>query len=42
VFHFFECRFEIMKKQRNQVMLVKVTPLSATAPGLTQHKEAYA
>ena len=42
VFHFFECRFEIVKKQRNQVMLVKVTPLSATAPGLTQHKEAYA
>ncbi len=42
VFHFFECRFEILKKQRNQVMLVKVNPLTATAPGLTQHKEAYA
>ncbi|HYD18724.1 MAG TPA: CNNM domain-containing protein [Patescibacteria group bacterium] len=42
VFHFFECRFEVLKKQRNQITLLRVTPLTQTAPGLTQHKEAYA
>jgi Mg2+/Co2+ transporter CorB len=33
IFHFHEFRFEILKKQRNQITLVRVTPPAAKPPG---------
>lgn len=40
VFTFYDFRFEILKRQRNQITLVRVTPPSAVQDG-AQAKEAY-